>query len=92
MIIFIRAKISAITNGVESIEGLALLQFLMISLCETTFFFGYSQPRLSSRFGPTTGWLISAAFFTLWQVIPLSLHGAFGQDAIYQVLLATVTA
>jgi membrane protease YdiL (CAAX protease family) len=88
LIIFLRAKISAITNGVESMEGMALLQLLIIALCEVTIFFGYSQPRLSSRFGNNIGWLISAALFALWQIIPLALHGASGQAAISQVVLA----
>lgn len=88
LIIFLRAKISAITNGIETVEGLAFLQLLIIALCEVTIFFGYSQPRLSSRFGGNIGWLISALLFALWQIIPLALHGVSGQTAIFQIILA----
>jgi membrane protease YdiL (CAAX protease family) len=86
--LFLRSKIIAITNGVSSTEGLALIELFVIALCEVTIFFGYSQPRFSSRFGPTAGWLISAGLFTLWQVIPLALHGGTWQTSIYQVGLA----
>jgi membrane protease YdiL (CAAX protease family) len=88
LIIFLRAKIFAITNGVEPSEGVALAQLLIIAICEITIFFGFSQPRLISRFGGKIGWFISAALFALWQIIPLALHGTSGQAAIYLVLLA----
>jgi membrane protease YdiL (CAAX protease family) len=88
LIIFLRAKIFAITNGVETAEGIALLQLLIIAACEVTIFFGYSQPRLISRFGTNIGWFISAALFALWQIIPLALHGMTGQAALFQIILA----
>jgi len=86
--LFLRAKITAITNGVSSSDGLALIELFVIALCEVTIFFGFSQPRLSSRFGATIGWLISAALFALWQVIPLALHGGTWQTSTYQVGMA----
>jgi hypothetical protein len=86
--LFLRSKIIAITNGISPEEGLALLELLVIALCEVTIFFGYSQPRFSSRFGPTAGWLISAGLFALWQVIPLALHGGNWQTGIYPIGLA----
>ncbi len=88
MTIFLRGKIFSITNGVDSGEAVALGQLLVIALCEVTIFFGFSQPRLSSRFGSNIGWFISAGLFALWQVIPLALHGAAGPIAVYQVLMA----
>lgn len=88
LVIFLRGKIFAIINGVDADEGLAFLQLLIISTCEITAFFGYSQPRLSSRFGENIGWMISAVLFALWQIIPLALHGATGQAALFQVGLA----
>ena len=88
LIIFLRGKVFAITNGIETAEGVALLQLLIISACEVTIFFGYSQPRLTARFGENTGWLISALLYTLWQVIPLALPGVGGQAALFQVGLA----
>jgi membrane protease YdiL (CAAX protease family) len=88
LVIFLRGKIFAIINGVDAAEGLALIQLLVISVCEVTVFFGYTQPRLSSRFGETIGWMISAVLYALWQIIPLALHGATGQEALLQVGLA----
>lgn len=88
LIIFLRSKISAITNGVEAVEGIALGQLLIIALSEVTVFFGYAQPRLSSRFGETAGWFISAGLFALWQIIPLPLHGASWSDSLFQIVLA----
>lgn len=88
LVIFLRSRISAITNGVEATEGIALGQLLLIALCEVTVFFGYSQPRLSSRFGETAGWLISASLFALWQIIPLALHGFSWSGSLFQIVLA----
>jgi len=88
LIIFLRGKVFAITNGVETSEGVALLQLLIIATCEVTIFFGYSQPRLTARFGENIGWLISALLYTLWQIIPLALHGVYGQTALFQISLA----
>jgi len=88
MTIFIRAKISTIINGIGPAEGMALLQSFLIAFCEVTVFFGFSQPRLSARFGSRTGWLMSAALYALWQIIPLALHGASGSTALFQVILA----
>ncbi len=67
---------------------MAFLILLVIGLCEVTAFFGFSQPRLISRFGEKPGWFMASALFALWQVVPLALHGASGQMAIYQVLFA----
>jgi hypothetical protein len=86
--LFLRSKITAITNGVTPEEGLALLELVVIALCEVTIFFGFSQPRFSSRFGETAGWLIAAGLFALWQVVPLALHGATWQTGIYPIGLA----
>jgi hypothetical protein len=86
--LFLRSKITAITNGVSPEEGLALLELLVLALCEVTIFFGFSQPRISSRFGPTAGWLISAGLFALWQIVPLALHGATWQTGLYPIGLA----
>ena len=86
--LFLRAKITAVTNGVNSVEGLALLELFVIALCEVTIFFGYSQPRFSSRFGSTAGWLISSGLFILWQIIPLALHGGNWQTSLYPIGLA----
>jgi membrane protease YdiL (CAAX protease family) len=88
LVIFLRGKIFAIINGVDAIEGQVLLQLLIISICEVTVFFGFTQPRLSSRFGEVPGWIISGVLYALWQVIPLALHGATGQAALFQVGLA----
>ncbi len=88
LIIFLRSKILTITNGVEAVEGIALGQLLLIALCEVTVFFGYSQPRLSSRFGETAGWLISAGLYALWQIIPLALHGASWSGSLFQIVLS----
>ncbi|HEX7556546.1 MAG TPA: CPBP family intramembrane glutamic endopeptidase [Leptolinea sp.] len=88
LVIFLQGKIYAITNGVEATEGVALFQLAIIALCEVTIFFGFSQPRLISRFGPTIGWLISAALFALWQIIPLALNGTVWQSAVFQIILA----
>jgi membrane protease YdiL (CAAX protease family) len=86
--VFLRGRVFAIINGVDAAEGLALIQLLFISICEITIFFGYSQPRLTSRFGETIGWISSAILFALWQIIPLALHGATGQTALLQIGLA----
>ncbi len=86
--LFLRSKITAVTNGVSSEEGLALIELLIIALCEVTIFFGFSQPRISSRFGPTAGWLISSGLFILWQIIPLALHGGNWQTSLYPIGLA----
>jgi len=86
--LFLRSKITAITNGINQEEGLALLELFVIALCEVTIFFGYSQPRFSSRFGPTVGWLISSGLFILWQVIPIALHGGNWQTSLYPIGLA----
>lgn len=88
LVIFLRGRIFAIINGVSSDEGLALFQYFIIAICEVTIFFGYSQPRLSSRFGEIKGWLIASALFALWQIIPLALHGTSGNEALFQIGLA----
>jgi hypothetical protein len=86
--LFLRSKITAITNGIAPGEGLALVELFVIALCEVTIFFGYSQPRISSRLGEIAGWLISAGLFALWQIIPLALHGGTWQTGIYSIGLA----
>jgi membrane protease YdiL (CAAX protease family) len=86
--IFLRGRVFAIINGVDANEGLALVQWLIISLCEVSIFFGFSQPRLIARFGENIGWIASAILFALWQIIPLALHGTDGQTALLQVALA----
>jgi hypothetical protein len=88
LVIFLRGKIFAIINGLEAGQGVALVELLVIGLCEATIFFGFTQSRLISRFGDKAGWFMSAALFALWQIIPLALHGATGQIAVFQVALA----
>jgi membrane protease YdiL (CAAX protease family) len=88
LVIFLRGKVFAIINGVDAAEGLALFQLLVIAICEVTIFFGYSQPRLTARFGENIGWIISAVLYALWQIIPLALHGTGGQAALFQIGLA----
>ncbi len=87
MTIFLRGKIFSITNGVDSGEAVALGQLLVIALCEVTIFFGFSQPRLSSRFGSNIGWL-SPLDYLHSASDPPALHGAAGPIAVYQVLMA----
>ena len=86
LVIFLRGKIYTIIDGIEMAEGLALLQLLAIGLCEVSFFFGYSMPRLISRFGTRTGWVMAAFLFSLWQIIPMAVHGVVWQTAIFPIL------
>ncbi len=91
LVIFLRGKIFTLINGIETAEGIALLTLLVIGICEVTVFFGFSQPRLISRFGEKTGWMMAALLFALWQIIPLALHGIALQTAIFPILYAVGT-
>lgn len=88
LVIFLRGKIFTLMNGVSTDEGIALLKLLAIGLCEVSIFFGYSMPRLISRFGTKTGWAIAAFLYALWQIIPMAVHGITWENALFPILYA----
>lgn len=66
VVVFLRGKAMSIIDGLSATEGMALLYWAVIALCEQTVFNGYIQPRMSAWIGDTWGWLATAAMFTLW--------------------------
>jgi membrane protease YdiL (CAAX protease family) len=66
--IFLRGKIFAIINGVNTQDGYYLLAWAGICLAEETIFRGYLQLRLGAWLGDRWGWLASAGMFVLWQI------------------------
>lgn len=70
--VFLRGKIFTLIKGPYSIEVLYLfLASLVVCFGEEFIFRGYVQLRLMVWWGERTGWLVTAALFTLWSVLPL---------------------
>jgi membrane protease YdiL (CAAX protease family) len=66
--IFLRGKFGAVVTGLNSQTLFMLGYALVVALMEETAFRGFIQPRLSSWWGETAGWLAAAALFVLCQL------------------------
>lgn len=72
--IFLRNRFNTIVSGLPADQFILLLYWLGICLLEESIFRGYMQPRLSAWLGDLSGWVLTAALFTLWR-LPLGLSG-----------------
>jgi membrane protease YdiL (CAAX protease family) len=80
--VFLRSKVDTLIVGPYTIQTLWLLLGSLTScLVVEIIFRGYLQLRLMAWLGDLQGWLISAAIYTLWSILPL-LHGSLELIAI----------
>ncbi len=72
ILVFLRSKVSNLIQGPYNLEVLLLLiGSLTACFISELIFRGFIQLRLMDWLGETRGWLLTAALFALWSILPV---------------------